>query len=125
MLRGNALAKVDDKGRLKLPSSFRAVIEPEFGNEFFVTSLRGESVDSTWAADYFAANTDEGNARLEANLEPRIAPRPDSDWEQTREESANVEKLFWGPTAVKLDGQGRIYIVDSLRQRLQIYRWED
>ncbi|PKB65183.1 MAG: hypothetical protein BZY80_00790 [SAR202 cluster bacterium Io17-Chloro-G2] len=89
-----------------------------------VASLRGESVDSTWSADYFAANLDEGNARLEANLEPRIAPRPDPDWEQTREESANVEKLFWGPTAVKLDGQGRIYIVDSLRQRLQIYRWE-
>ena len=88
-------------------------------------SLRGESVDSTWAADYFAANPDEGNARLEADLEPKITPRPDGDWEQRREESANVEKLFWGPTAVKLDGQGRIYIVDSLRQRLQVYRWED
>ena len=54
-----------------------------------------------------------------------FAPRPDRDWEQRREESANVEKLFWGPTAVKLDGQGRIYIVDSLRQRLQVYRWVD
>jgi MraZ protein len=44
MLRGNALAKVDDKGRLKLPSSFRSTIEPKYGSEFFVTSLRGESV---------------------------------------------------------------------------------
>jgi MraZ protein len=43
MLRGNALAKVDEKGRLKLPSAFRSVIEPKYGNEFFVTSLRGES----------------------------------------------------------------------------------
>ncbi len=89
-----------------------------------VASLRGESVDSTWAADYFAANPDEGNARLEADLEPRIAPLPDKNWEQRREESANVEKLFWGPTAVKLDGQGRIYVVDSLRHRLQIYGWD-
>jgi MraZ protein len=44
MLRGNSLAKVDDKGRLKVPAGFRSVIEPKYGNEFFVTSLRGESV---------------------------------------------------------------------------------
>ena len=44
MLRGNALAKVDEKGRLKVPSVFRALIEPKYGSEYFVTSLRGESV---------------------------------------------------------------------------------
>lgn len=44
MLRGNFLAKVDDKGRLKLPSKFRSIIEPRFGREFFVTSLDGESI---------------------------------------------------------------------------------
>jgi len=44
MLRGNGLAKLDDKGRLKLPSTYRSVIEPTYGCEFFVTSLRGESV---------------------------------------------------------------------------------
>ncbi len=43
MLRGNALAKIDEKGRLKLPAGFRAVLEPTYGREFFVTSLRGES----------------------------------------------------------------------------------
>lgn len=42
MLRGNALAKLDDKGRLKLPTVFRSVLEPH-GNEYFVTSIRGES----------------------------------------------------------------------------------
>lgn len=44
MLRGNTLAKVDDKGRLKLPAAFRGAIEPRYGRDFFVTSLRGESV---------------------------------------------------------------------------------
>jgi len=44
MLRGSASAKVDDKGRIKLPSMFRAVIEPTWGNRFFVTSVRGDSV---------------------------------------------------------------------------------
>ena len=44
MLRGSSLAKLDDKGRLKLPAAFRAVLEPKFGTDFFVTSLRGDSV---------------------------------------------------------------------------------
>ena len=44
MLRGNALAKIDEKGRLKLPSSFRAILEPKYGGSYFVTSLRGDSV---------------------------------------------------------------------------------
>jgi DNA-binding beta-propeller fold protein YncE len=80
--------------------------------------LRGDSVDSTWADDYFQANPNEGAARLAADLEPVI----DVPQELLRETSANVEKLFWGPTAVKLDDQGRVYIVDSCRHRLQIYR---
>ena len=80
--------------------------------------IRGDSEDSSWAADYFAANPEEGAARRAANLEPAIAPAT----EQDREESANVEKLLWGPTAVKLDGEGCIYIVDSCRHRLQVYR---
>jgi MraZ protein len=44
MLRGSSLAKLDEKGRLKLPASFRGVLEPKFGSDFFVTSLRGDSV---------------------------------------------------------------------------------
>jgi len=44
MLRGSNSAKVDDKGRLKVPANFRSVIEPHYGNEFFVTSLAGDSV---------------------------------------------------------------------------------
>jgi DNA-binding beta-propeller fold protein YncE len=80
--------------------------------------LRGDSVDSTWAQDYFTANPEEGSARRAADLEPVVQPYAEAD----RERSANIEKLLWGPTAVKLDGQGRIYIVDSCRHRLQIYR---
>ncbi|MDA0734637.1 MAG: NHL repeat-containing protein [Chloroflexi bacterium] len=80
--------------------------------------LRGDSVDSRWAEDYFAANPDEAILRRKADLEPSIKPHA----EHSREESANVEQLLWGPTAVKLDSQGRIYIVDSCRHRLQIYQ---
>ena len=44
MLRGNAPAKIDDRGRLKVPSAFRAVIQQEHGRDLFVTSLTGDSV---------------------------------------------------------------------------------
>ena len=44
MLRGNAPATIDEKGRLKVPSIFRAEIEDSWGSDFYVTSLTGESV---------------------------------------------------------------------------------
>jgi len=43
VLRGNATATIDDKGRLKIPSSFRAFIDASWGSDFYVTSLSGES----------------------------------------------------------------------------------
>lgn len=43
VLRGNAPAKIDDKGRLKVPNSFRALVQKTYGREVFVTSLSGES----------------------------------------------------------------------------------
>ena len=44
MLRGNSPAKIDDKGRLKVPNGFRAAIQELHGRDLFVTSLSGESV---------------------------------------------------------------------------------
>ena len=44
MLRGNYAAKIDDKGRLKIPNAFRSLIEEQHGAEVFVTSLTGEYV---------------------------------------------------------------------------------
>ena len=44
MFRGNSPAKIDDKGRLKVPSSFRALVESKYGRELFLTSVTGEYV---------------------------------------------------------------------------------
>ncbi len=43
-LRGNEPAKIDDKGRLKIPNAFRALVEERYGSELFVTSVEGQSV---------------------------------------------------------------------------------
>ena len=44
MLRGNHPARIDDKGRLKMPNGFRAFVEQQWGAELFVTSLSGDYV---------------------------------------------------------------------------------
>jgi MraZ protein len=44
VLRGNYSAKIDDKGRLKVPTAFRALIQEQHGSNLYVTSLSGESV---------------------------------------------------------------------------------
>lgn len=44
MFRGNSPARIDEKGRLKVPNAFRALLEGKYGRELFLTSLTGEYV---------------------------------------------------------------------------------
>ena len=44
MLRGSTSARIDDKGRLKVPNAFRRLVEEKHGREVFLTSLTGEYV---------------------------------------------------------------------------------
>jgi DNA-binding beta-propeller fold protein YncE len=92
------------------------VLGPDGG---FLAKLRGESGVSKWGKSYFIANQDEREERQKADLEPEINLLPGDD---LRDESASIEKFFWGPTAIKVDDQGRLYVVDSCRHRLQVYR---
>jgi MraZ protein len=43
MFRGNHPAKVDEKGRLKLPSAFKALVDAATVTQFYVTSPDGNS----------------------------------------------------------------------------------
>jgi transcriptional regulator MraZ len=44
VFRGHASARIDTKGRLKLPNVFRSVLETKYGRDLFLTSLTGEYV---------------------------------------------------------------------------------
>jgi MraZ protein len=44
VLRGNISARIDDKGRLKVPTAFRVLIQDQHGANLYVTSVTGESV---------------------------------------------------------------------------------
>ena len=87
----------------------------------FIDQFRGESILSAWAEEYYTSNKDELAARQESNMEPPLdLPADDFLYNQ----SAAIEKLLWGPTSVKVDEQGRVYVVESLRQRIQVYSRE-
>jgi len=42
VLMGHAPAKIDEKGRLKVPTGFRKIIEEKYGQDCFITSTDGE-----------------------------------------------------------------------------------
>lgn len=83
----------------------------------YVPRVAGFGV-SQWGQDYFISNQDELEERQKADLEPELELLPSDG---PREASASIEKLFWGTTAVKIDAEGRLYVVDSCRHRIQVY----
>ena len=85
----------------------------------FLVKLRGESGISKWGQEYLDANAAELRERLKSDMEPELGPMARGS---SREESANIEKLFWGPTAVVVDDEGRLYVVESCRYRIQVYQ---
>ena len=66
MLRGNYITRIDNKGRLKVPTAFRRYLEEHYGVEFYVTSLTGE-----YARIYPMAEW--------ATIEERLATLPSMD----------------------------------------------
>jgi len=103
MLRGSALAKLDEKGRLKLPSVFRTVLEPKYGTEFFVTSLRGDSV-RIYPMDVWI--------RIEERLSRASSMNP------AVMRFKNAVNYF-GQTC-PLDTQGRVLVHPLLRERADV-----
>jgi MraZ protein len=99
VLRGNYAARIDDKGRLKIPNAFRALVEKTHGAELFVTSLTGESVRvypmPVWLA-----------------LEEKLSRAPSTH-------PARIKYLdrvsFYGQSSA-IDAQGRVVIHQRLRE---------
>jgi MraZ protein len=99
MLRGNYTARIDTKGRLKVPTAFRRYIEDKYGADFYVTSLGGDCA--------------------------RIYPLP--EWETIEQRLALLPSMdparrkfldrtnYYGQQAA-MDAQGRVLIHPLLRK---------
>jgi len=99
MLRGNHPARIDDKGRIKIPNSFRTLLESQYGSELFVTSVSGEYVRiypmPVWL-----------------EIERRLAEVPSANPSKQR----FLDRVnFFGQVAT-LDKQGRVVLPQLLRE---------
>ena len=63
-----------------------------------------------------------GDATLSKWGIKRLDANPDMWQEREVAHGLEREKPFWGPIAVEVDDEGRIFVADSCRDRIQIYR---
>jgi MraZ protein len=99
MFRGSAPAKIDDKGRLKIPTDFRRAIEERYGLDLFVTSIEGDS-----ALLYPLPVWEE--------IEARLGGMASTD----RVKARYLERVNYYGQQSRLDNQGRLLIPPILRE---------
>ena len=99
MLRGNYTARIDSKGRLKVPTAFRRDIEERHGTEVYVTSLTGESVRVYPLPEW-------------ESIEGRLALLPSMDPARRK----FLDRTNYYGQQATIDGQGRILIHPLLRK---------
>ena len=99
MLRGNYTARIDAKGRLKVPTVFRRFIQENQGAEVYVTSLTGENVRIFPLKEW-------------ESIEQRLALLPSMDPARRR----FLDRTNYFGQQTTMDTQGRILIHPLLRK---------
>ncbi len=100
-LRGNSPAKVDEKGRLKIPAVFLDALQ-EYGNQFYITSTTGET-----ARIY--------PMKVWSELEDRLATMPSTN---PHKRKFLMRTSYYGQV-VEIDSQGRVLVPAVLREAAQ------
>ena len=103
MFRGSAPAKIDDKGRLKIPTGFRGHLKERYGAEVFVTSVHGD------CAIVYPLPVWE-------DLEARLLALPGTD--RTRRKF--VERVSYFGSQARIDAQGRLLLPQILRESAEM-----
>ena len=101
MLRGNSPAKVDEKGRVKIPAAFVDTLK-ESGERFYVTSTDGD-----YARIY--------PMKVWSEIEDKLAQMPSTNRAKRK---FLMRTSYYGQT-VELDGQGRLLLPTVLREAAQ------
>jgi len=103
MFRGNHPTRVDEKGRLKVPSEFKRVIDEKYALRFYITSLDGK------VAQIYPFEEWE-------RIEQKLAGL--STFNPTKKKFLN--RVNYYGQVVEMDGQGRLLIPQILRESAQI-----
>ena len=119
LMRRSGFGATRDQLDAYAAKGYKATVEELLDpHSVFVMKLRGQATLSKWAEEYLRANVEEAEARARANLDPEI----EYFVADPHEESSHIEKYFWSPVAVKLDGAGTLFVTESNRHRIQLYR---
>jgi MraZ protein len=100
-LRGNSPAKVDEKGRLKIPAQFLEELK-EYGTSFYITSPTGES-----ARIY--------PMKVWGEIEDKLAKLPSTN----KSKRKFLMRTSYFGQVTELDGQGRVLLPPVLREEAQ------
>jgi MraZ protein len=99
VLRGSYSAKIDGKGRLKIPNAFRALVEDQRGETgLYITSLSGDSVRIYPMPEWVA-------------VEQRLARMPSTHPARLK----FLDRVNYYGQATEFDIQGRVLIPGRLR----------
>jgi MraZ protein len=99
MLRGNYTARIDEKGRLKVPTPFRRYLEEKYGAAFYVTSLAGDNVRLYPLPEW-------------ESIEQRLSLLPSMDPARRR----FLDRTNYYGQQSEMDAQGRVLIHPLLRK---------
>jgi MraZ protein len=102
-LRGSASARIDDRGRLKIPAIFRGLVHAQPGPDVFVTSLTGE------CARIYPMH-------VWLSIEQKVLEMPDNHPSRLK----FLDRVNYFGQADELDGQGRVLIPQVLREHAAI-----
>ncbi len=97
-LRGNHQAKVDGKGRLKIPAEYLEALR-QYGNQFYITSMIGDS-----ARIY--------PMKVWTEIEEKLAKGSS----QNRAKRKFLMRTSYFGQVVEMDGQGRVLLPPVLRE---------
>src|SRR5215467_7204582 len=101
--RGSAPARLDEKGRLKVPNLFRQQIEEAFGRDLFVTSIQGRNFLlyplNVWR-----------------QLEEKLAELPAIH----RAKNKFLERVNYFGQDAAIDAQGRVLVPQILRDAAKL-----
>lgn len=100
MLRGNYTARIDNKGRLKIPTAFRRYLEEKYQSaEVYVTSLTGDCARLYPLTEWEA-------------IEQRLALLPSMDPARRK----FLDRTNYYGQQAEIDAQGRVLIHPLLRK---------
>lgn len=103
MFRGNHPARVDEKGRLKLPAEFKRQIEEQYGTQFYITSKDGK------VAEIYPLQEWE-------KFELKVAAIP--SFNPARKKL--LDRLNYYGQMAEIDAQGRVLLPQILRESAKV-----